>query len=96
MELWQSTVGDTVSAGGSGDGSVHGRGGVEGSEEAERARDEENAHVVGPHMVRNGQRHRFGDLCINGIRGQESRGARCGSVLRYLWNLCHALCLLLH
>jgi len=96
IKVRESVVGDAVEASGSSDGSVGGGGGVGGSEEAKPPRDEEDPHLVGPHMVRNGQRHRLRHLRPHRLWGQEPGRTRRRFILRHLRRLCHACRLLLH
>jgi len=95
-ELRQSDHGDALEAEGSGAESIPGPHGARGDEGSEQPRDEEDAHLVGPHVVRHRRRHRLRHIRPHRPRGQDRGRTRRRHILRRFRCLRLVLRLLLH
>lgn len=95
-QLRAGAPGYSVSAEGSGPYPVPRPHGAGGGEVSEPGRDEEDAQLVGPHVVRHRCRHRRRNIRAHRPRGEGEGRPRRGAVLRRLRRLRLALRLLLH
>ena len=95
-KLREGVHGDAVEAEGSGPDPIQGPDGAGGGEGSEQPRDEEDAQLVGPHVVRNRRRHRLRDFRTHRTRGQNGGRTRRRALVRRLRRLRLALRLLLH
>ena len=95
-QLRKCAEADSCQAAGPGDDPVRRRDGAGGGEGSERPRDEEDAQLVGPHVVRDGGGDRGRDIRLDWQGSQARCRPRRRLVLRRLRRLGDALRLLLH
>lgn len=95
-KLWQGAGGDSSQAEGPTVDSVPGHDRDERDQGSERTRDEEDADLVGSHVVRDRRRHWRRNIRTYRNPSQGRRRAGGGAVVRRFRHLRHALRLLLH